>query len=64
MNDLEDKPQQAPADERVPWERPRVLLVGTVALVVRGGSAQGKIGGALDGDTNQFQCKEVGACSP
>jgi hypothetical protein len=47
------------AQVRLPWERPTVRLAGTIALLVRGGSAGGKQFGNADGDATQFQ-----SCSP
>ena len=44
---------------KAPWERPTVTLAGTISLLVRAGSAQGKQSGAYDGDASQFQ-----ACNP
>ena len=41
------------------WEPPTITLAGTIALLVRAGSAQGKQSGAFDGDMSQFQ-----ACNP
>ena len=43
-------------EKKVPWERPTLTLAGTIALLVRGGSAQGKGTGLNDGDATQFQC--------
>jgi len=42
-----------------PWEHPTVTLAGTISLLVRAGSAQGKISGSFDGDMTQFQ-----SCNP
>lgn len=42
---------------KLPWERPTVTLAGTVSLLVRGGSSQGKTGGNHDGDSCQFQAQ-------
>ena len=42
--------------KKLPWERPTLTLAGTIALLVRGGSAQGKGNGLNDGDATQFQC--------
>ena len=42
---------------KLPWAHPTVTLAGTVALLVRAGSAQGKHGDENDGDKNQFQVK-------
>jgi hypothetical protein len=44
---------------KAPWERPTVTLAGTISLLVRAGSAQGKISGSFDGDMSQFQ-----SCDP
>jgi hypothetical protein len=46
-------------DGKLPWERPTVTLAGTISLLVRAGSAQGKQSGSFDGDMSQFQ-----ACNP
>jgi hypothetical protein len=46
--------EQGGSKPKCPWERPTVRLAGTIALLVRGGSAQGKPGGDFDGDMNQF----------
>lgn len=46
-------------ERKSPWERPAVRLVGTISLLVRAGSAQGKISGSFDGDMSQFQ-----SCNP
>lgn len=43
-----------PEDGKLPWERPTVRFSGTISLLVRGGSAQGKQTGTKDGDANQF----------
>ena len=56
MNDLTETPEQSRPEQRVPWERPAVLLVGSISLVVRGGSALGKGSMPKDGDAGQFQC--------
>jgi hypothetical protein len=50
----EEKPARD-SEEKSRWERPTIRPVGTIALLVRGGSAQGKPGGDFDGDMNQFQ---------
>jgi len=42
------------SEEKLPWEQPTVTLVGTISLLVRGGSAHGKQPGSLDGDGDQF----------
>jgi len=52
-------PQQTRSEGKLPWERPTITLAGTIALLVRAGSAQGKISGTFDGDMSQFQ-----ACNP
>jgi hypothetical protein len=44
---------------KLAWERPTVTLAGTISLLVRAGSAQGKQSGSLDGDASQFL-----ACNP
>jgi hypothetical protein len=59
METPEDRSQPACPEGKSPWERPTVTLAGTIALLVRAGSAQGKISGAFDGDMSQFQ-----ACNP
>lgn len=56
MNDLTETAEQPQPDGRAPWMRPAVVLVGTISLVVRGGSAMGKISGTHDGDNGNFQC--------
>jgi hypothetical protein len=50
---------ERPEARKLPWERPTVTLAGTIALLVRAGSAQGKMSGSFDGDMKQFQ-----ACNP
>jgi hypothetical protein len=52
----EERPPQGSADKS-PWEWPTIRPVGTIALLVRGGSAAGKPGGDFDGDMNQFQAR-------
>ena len=42
--------------KKSPWEAPTLTLAGTISLLVRGGSAQGKGAGLTDGDATQFQC--------
>ena len=42
--------------KKSPWETPTLTLAGTISLLVRGGSAQGKGTGLTDGDATQFQC--------
>jgi hypothetical protein len=49
-----EKPEQ-----KSRWERPTITLAGTISLLVRAGSAQGKISGSFDGDMSQFQ-----TCNP
>lgn len=56
MSVLTDRPRQPGLDGRAPWKHPTVSLVGTISLVVRGGSAMGKTTGNQDGDTGNFQC--------
>jgi hypothetical protein len=46
-------------ERKSPWERPTVKLAGTISLLVRAGSAQGKVSGSFDGDMTQFQ-----SCNP
>jgi hypothetical protein len=48
--------KESPEAKKSPWERPTVTLAGTIALLVRAGSAQGKLTGSFDGDATQFQC--------
>jgi hypothetical protein len=43
--------------DKTPWDRPVIRPVGTIALLVRGGSAMGKLGGNCDGDNNNFLTK-------
>jgi hypothetical protein len=50
----EDRSPQARSDGKLPWKPPTVTLAGTISLLVRGGSAQGKGGDAFDGDMGQF----------
>ena len=58
MSETADRREQPGPESRVEWVRPTVSLVGTVALVVRGGSALGKLSGGPDGDPgNSFQCR-------
>jgi len=56
MTKLADKSAQPQGNKRRPWERPAVSLAGTISLVVRAGSAQGKVMSTNDGDMHQFQC--------
>ena len=56
MSELADKSEQPQAKMRAPWQRPAVSLAGTISLVVRAGSAQGKVTASNDGDMHQFQC--------
>jgi hypothetical protein len=51
--------EQGEERSRSPWERPTVTFAGTVALLVRAGSATGKMSGSFDGDMTQFQ-----SCNP
>ena len=61
MRQREDEPQKVPAIRKRPWERPIVTQVGTISLLVRVGSAQGKIGVPGDGDLGgQFIPKHEG----
>lgn len=57
MGKPEERFPQAHPEEKSPWERPRVTLAGTVSLLVRAGSAQGKGGTEQDGDMSQFQAR-------
>ena len=57
MAKSEGRSPLARSDGKLPWERPTVTLAGTVSLLVRAGSAQGKHGDAFDGDMGQFQVK-------
>jgi hypothetical protein len=50
MGQREAEPPKVPATEKRPWERPIVTEVGTISLLVRGGSAQGKNVAPGDGD--------------
>ena len=59
MEESDTHSREFPSEERLPWEPPTVTFAGTIALLVRAGSAQGKITGAFDGDMSQFQ-----ACNP
>ena len=58
MGKPEDRSPQARPEGKAPWERPRVTLAGTVSLLVRAGSAQGKTGTEMDGDMSQFQARK------
>lgn len=52
-------------ERKAPWEEPTVTLAGTISLLVRGGSAQGKGIGMNDGDATNFQCHPPNnACRP
>ena len=57
MKKSEDTSSPVRSTSKLPWARPTVTLAGTVALLVRAGSAQGKHGEQNDGDMNQFQVK-------
>ena len=59
METPENKSPQAGSGGKSPWERPTVTLAGTISLLVRGGSAQGKGGDSHDGDTGNFQAKRL-----
>ena len=50
MNEREETFREASSDAKAPWERPTVTLAGTISLLVRAGSALGKIAGISDGD--------------
>jgi hypothetical protein len=50
---------KSPPKAKRPWERPTVTFAGTISLLVRAGSAMGKAGGNMDGDSSQFQ-----TCTP
>ena len=60
METPESKSPQTGSEGKSPWERPTVTLAGTISLLVRGGSAQGKGGGPHDGDLTQFQGRGQG----
>jgi len=55
-------PQAGSMMKKSSWERPTVTLAGTISLLVRGGSAQGKMGGNFDGDSCQFQSSGSPQC--
>lgn len=55
-------PEAGSTMKKSPWEHPTVTLAGTVTLLVRGGSSQGKIGGTFDGDSCQFQSSGSPQC--
>ena len=57
MEKPEDRPPQDCPEGKSSWERPTVTLVGTISLLVRAGSAQGKTGNENDGDMNNFQVR-------
>lgn len=59
MESHEERAPEAPSHDRSPWEPPTVTLVGTIALLVRAGSAGGKGANSFDGDLSQFQ-----TCNP
>jgi hypothetical protein len=59
MRTPEERAAQGRADGRSSWERPTITFAGTIALLVRGGSAGGKQFGSTDGDATNFQ-----ACAP
>lgn len=63
MNDVTDTSEPRGPEPRASWEPPVISLVGTIALVVRGGSAMGKQTGNHDGDAGNFQCFP-GTCNP
>jgi hypothetical protein len=50
MGQREVEPRKVPATGKRPWERPIVTEVGTISLLVRGGSALGKSQAPGDGD--------------
>lgn len=60
MEEHEQGSSQPPSKRKLPWDRPTVKLAGTIALLVRGGSAMGKGGGNFDGDAGQFQARDPG----
>jgi hypothetical protein len=49
----EERPSRGSGDKS-PWEPPTIRPMGTIALLVRGGSAHGKLADQMDGDMNQF----------
>jgi hypothetical protein len=49
----EERPSQG-SGGKSSWEPLTIRPVGTIALLVRGGSAQGKVAGNKDGDMNNF----------
>lgn len=51
-----DSLQVSQGGKKLPWERPVLTLTGTIALLVRGGSAVGKGHGNHDGDMSTFEC--------
>jgi hypothetical protein len=57
MKKAEDTSPPARSASKLPWTRPTVTLAGTVSMLVRAGSAQGKHGEQNDGDMNQFQVR-------
>jgi hypothetical protein len=57
MDDREERAAETSSERKAAWQRPTLRLAGTLALLVRGGSAQGKPGGDFDGDMNQFQAR-------
>ena len=50
MGQREAEPRTVPATGKRRWERPIVTEVGTISLLVRGGSAAGKNVAPGDGD--------------
>ncbi len=60
MENPEDRSPQERSHGKSPWERPTVTLAGTISLLVRAGSAQGKGGDQFDGDMSQFLARNPG----
>lgn len=54
MEKPEDGSPQPHPKERAPWERPAVKCAGTISLLVRAGTAEGKLDTEFDGDGGQF----------
>ena len=50
MRQREDESRKVPAVRKQPWERPTVTQVGTISLLVRSGSALGKVQTPGEGD--------------
>ena len=47
-------PEAGLEGKKLPWECPTMTLAGTISLLVRSGSGQGKGSGNFDGDACQF----------